>query len=171
MHVIDVDGILFEFADGWRVTKYDEWAYYRKFASIGAGQKAVDLLAISPARELFLIEEKDYRFHRRDKSSDIHEEICSKVVDTLAGLLPAKLNSEQHDEKTFAADSLNCTKIRIVFHLEQAAAGSRLSPPKLHSVNVADKLRQYLKVIDKRPVVVDMKNMGYLNWSCRPAQR
>ena len=167
MQTISVDGLLFDFDDDWKITKYDDWKFYKNFCSVGNGMKAVDLLAISPESHLYLIEVKDYRFHRRQKSAEINDEMCLKVVDTLAGLLPAKLNSDIPAEQIFATAALACNKIRVVLHLEQATEGSRLSPRRFRSEDIADKMRKQLRTIDRRAVASDRRNMSRMNWTCR----
>ncbi len=57
------EGVIeYTFPDDWYVTKYDDWAFYRKrFASSCGSNKAVDFLAYNPVeRTLWLIELKDY---------------------------------------------------------------------------------------------------------------
>lgn len=53
--VINVDGLEFEFPDGWSVSKYDEWKFYRhQFQPQMTGLKAVDLVAVNGS-EAYLI--------------------------------------------------------------------------------------------------------------------
>ena len=67
---IEVDGLTFTFPDSWKVSKYDDWAFYRnQFSKIKNGIKAVDLLAIEN-QVTWLIEVKDYRTSRREKTVD-----------------------------------------------------------------------------------------------------
>lgn len=48
MPTLVVDGLNFDFPDGWQAGKYDEWSFYRKqFLKQGNGISAVDVLAIS----------------------------------------------------------------------------------------------------------------------------
>ncbi len=92
-----VEGALvFEFPDNWRVSKYDEWTYYRKhFQKLLQGQKAIDIIAVEPKNQCIrLIEIKDYRANRRLKPSDLINEVAQKVLDTLAGLWGRKLTRE-----------------------------------------------------------------------------
>lgn len=167
MNHIDVDGIQFAFNEDWKVTKYDEWRFYRnRFCNVPSGRKAVDLLAISPENELFLIEVKDYRLHPRVKPSQLHEEVSHKVVDTLAGLLPTSLDDIFPEEQEFARAALACDRIRVVLHLEQSAAGSRVAPRKFRLEDVQLKLRQALKPIDVRSIASDIGHMSRLAWSC-----
>jgi len=80
MQKIDVDGLMFEFPDEWKVSKYDDWAFYRKqFGSSYREYKALDLFAVAPDRTLWLIEAKDFRQHRRTKNVSLWEEMAQKV--------------------------------------------------------------------------------------------
>ena len=90
-----VDGLNFDFPDDWIVSKYDAWSFYRnRFKGISDGIKALDLLAVSPTGTAWLIEVKDYRHHRRTKPSKLADEVRQKVLDTLAAILPAKMNGD-----------------------------------------------------------------------------
>lgn len=62
-----VDGLTFIFPDGWEIAKFDDWDFYRnRFYKIHNGIKGVDILALSPDKKtLWMIEAKDFRFHRR----------------------------------------------------------------------------------------------------------
>ncbi len=104
MQIFSVDGLCFDFPDDWLVTKYDDWAFYRKqFVRMWDGIKAVDLLALSPEGTLYLIEAKDYRRHRREKGLGIADEAAHKAFDTLAALLPAKIRAPDGPERDAVA--------------------------------------------------------------------
>ncbi len=99
--VLDIDGLTFEFPDGWHADKYDDWKFYRK--QIGShlqGLKAVDVLALSHSLEAYLIEVKDYSRPQTVKPSELPEAVAWKVIHTLAALLPASLNANDADEKS-----------------------------------------------------------------------
>jgi hypothetical protein len=151
----------FTFAENCHASKYDEWSFYRnQFQNICGGSKAVDILCLSQ-HTLWLIEIKDFRVHRRTKSEDIGDEIAIKVRDTLAGLVAAKVNANDQDEKQFATLALQHLKgIRAVLHLEQPAKHSKLFPKAINPANVKLKLKQRLKAIDAHPLVVDKKSLA-----------
>ena len=114
-----VDGLTFTFPDSWRVSKYDEWVFYRKqFSKMWGGIKAVDLLAIDD-QVVWLIEVKDYRRERRTKELSIPDEIAKKVFSTIAAILPAKANASTIDEQNFAKELVKANQLRVVLHLEQ----------------------------------------------------
>ena len=154
----------FNFPDKWNVIKYDECSFYKKkFQKVKGGKvKAVDFIAISPEKTLWLIEVKDYRENQRTKPSDLPLEIAEKVFDTLAGLLPATLS--EFDYQKIAQNAIKAKKIRIVFHLEQRSISSKLFPQIYKPADIQVKMRQYVKSIDSKPYVVNkgyMKNLGW----------
>lgn len=163
---IVVDGLTFEFSDGWRASKYDDWSFYRnQFSKAQRGIKAVDLLAIDSSDEIWLIEVKDYRLHPRTRPEEIHDEVAKKVVDTLAALLPASINANDDEELEFAKRTLAAAKIHVVLHLEQPATLSRLRPTPVDPASVMQKLRKAVKPIGSAEVVSSTSSR--LPWSVR----
>ena len=166
MQKFSVDGLYFNFPDGWHVSKYDDWSFYRnQFSRMWNGIKSLDLLALSPAKTAWLIEVKDYRLCQRTKPSELSEEIAKKVFDTLAALLPAKVNAGDAGEVAISRRILDSNKLRVVFHLEQPAKHSKLRPRAINPADVQMKLRQILKPIDAHPILAEMARMGDLEWS------
>ena len=159
---LDVDGLKFEFPDGWRASKYDDWKFYRKQIAVQLqGVKAVDLLALSDTGEAFLIEVKDYSRPGTIKPSELPQAVAWKVVHTLAALLPARLNANDADEKSLAADTLKCTRLNVVLH-----ADNPQNPP--HAIDPADlklKLKSLLKAIDPRVKVSSRTNPAGVAWT------
>jgi hypothetical protein len=166
MQTMDVDGLLFAFPDSWKVTKYDDWAFYkRQFITMDDGIKAVDLAAFDEQERLWLIEVKDFRRHSRQKDIPLHEEVWKKVYDTLAGLFAAKCNAV-NEEQTFARATADARKICVVLHMEQPAHPSKLYPESLNSADVSQQLRIKIKPIDPHPLVMSKTAMpSYLQWS------
>ncbi len=165
MQSFQVDSLTFHFSHSWQVSKYDEWAFYRdQFIEIGDRIKAVDLIAIEN-RVVWLIEAKDYRYHRRTKTIGIADEVAEKVFCTLAAMLPAKINASDPSEKNFAKDVCNGQKLRIVLHLEQPVKHSKLFPRAFDPTKVQLKLRTRVKPIDPHPKVVESANMQRLAWT------
>ena len=183
---LDEDKLKFTFTENCQASKYDEWSFYKnQFQSIGCnkeiikefikshqnnehnkqlekvcgGSKAIDIICISK-KILWLIEVKDYRVNRRTKPIDIGDEIAIKVRDTLAGLVAAKNNANNQDEKQFAILVLrNSTSIRIVLHLEQPTKHSKLFPRVINPANIKMKLKKRLKAIDPHPLVIDKNSL------------
>jgi hypothetical protein len=142
--------LTFHFPENALVSKYDDWSFYRnQFLPSFVDPKAVDFIYIDDT-QTWLIEIKDYRIHNRTKPSDIAQEIALKVKDTLAGLVCAKNNANDTDEKTFAKAALKSKKIRVVLHLEQPKNQRRIDP-----ADVLSKLKKRLKALDTHPCVVD----------------
>lgn len=152
---VAVDSLTFTFPDGWLVSKYDEWGFCRDFQKMKSGIKGVDLIAISPNKTLWLIEAKDFRAHPRTKPIPLHEEVWQKVYDTLAALLPAKLNASESVEQEFAGKILAASSIRVALQCEQPSKPSKLFPPSVSEADVQQKLKKMLKPIDPHPLVIN----------------
>jgi hypothetical protein len=158
---IEEGGLIFSFPNPCEATKYDDWEFYRKqFQSVAGGAKAVDILCV--AQDVaWLIEIKDYRQHPRSKSSDVGDEVVSKVRDTLAGLAAANANATSKSEQAFAERALAKQRWRVALHLEQqSVVTSPLRPLAINPANVLKKLRMNLKAIDAQPVVVSLRRPG-----------
>lgn len=161
-----VDGLAFDFPDDWTVSKYDEWSFYRnRFIKVKNGIKALDLLAVSPDGTAWLVEAKDYRVNSRTKPSNLADEVTQKTLDTLAAILPAKINGDVDQEVQVVRKVVRAQKLRVVLHLEQAAKHSKLFPRAIDPADVQMKLRQQLKPVDAHPLVVEMARMGNLQWT------
>lgn len=162
----NVDGLIFDFPDDWQVSKYDDWSYYRnQFTRMWNGIKALDLLAVDPAKTAWLIEVKDYRVNPRTKPSDLGEEVAHKVFDTLAAILPAKTQANDASEKQMCRAIAASRVLRVVLHLEQPAKHSKLRPRAINPADLKQKIRQLLKPVDAHPLVVEKNFMGALGWN------
>lgn len=165
MLTVHVDGLDFDFPDTWATSKYDEWVFYRnQFARMWDEIKAVDLLAVDPDQTAWFIEVKDYRIHTRTKPSNLGDEVAHKVFDTLAAMLPAKLNANDAAESEMAKAVLDAKKLRVVLHLEQPEKRSTLRPRAINPADVMQALRRLLKPIDAHPFVAETTRMGSLAW-------
>ena len=166
MPPIIVGGLQFSLPDAWSASKYDEWAFYRnRWAKLRDGVKAVDLLVCAADGTAWFIEVKDYRRHARTKAIDLADEVVGKVYDTLAALLPARVNGDDAHEASVALAALAARKLRVVLHLEQPAKHSKLFPRAIDPAKVQQKLRQRIKPVDAHPVVCEMSRMGALPWT------
>lgn len=148
------DAMTFVFPDGWSVSKYDEWTFYRNHFQKVANSKAIDFLAIEPGTCCWFIEVKDYRQHPRTKVSELADEIAVKVRDSLAGLVAAQLNATVEIEKAAAKLALRSPRLKVVLHLEQPMHPSRFHRA-IDPADIQQKLRQIIKGIDAHPVVVE----------------
>lgn len=163
---IQVDGLIFTFPDSWKISKYDDWAFYRnQFSTMRNGIKAVDLIALEN-QVAWLIEVKDYRRVPRTKVLDLAEEVAQKVFSTLAAMLPAKVNASDIEERDFAGEVVKATQLRVVLHLEQPLKHSKLFP-RIDPANVKIKLRPLVKPIDPHPKVVESTRMEDLVWTVK----
>jgi len=164
--LLGVGNLTFAFGAGFTISQYDDWMYYRHhFVRIRNGIKAMDILAVSSDAVAYLIEVKDYRAHQRVKATEIGDEICGKVLDTLAAMLPARLSSSEPAERAMAKSVAGASKIRVVLHLEQPSKHSKLFPRAIDPADVEQRLRQLLKPIDAHPRVTEMKQMRKLPWT------
>lgn len=138
----------FTFPSKVTASKYDEWTHYRKHLTI---LKAVDFVCYDPGpATTWLIEVKDYRAHSRTKPSELADEICQKVVHTLAGLVSARINAHHDSEKALADSVVGSRKLRVVVHLEQPSKPSRLKPRVIEPADLVQKLKPMLKAFDPR---------------------
>ena len=169
MPEIIADKQRYKFPDTWKVTKYDDWSFYRnQFQSVCDGSKGIDLIAIDSNNCCWLIEAKNYHLQSRTKPSELPVEIAVKVRDTLAGLVVAKVNAPEPSEKSFATAALRCKKLRIALHLEQPAKHSKLFPRAIDPADVLQRMKQLLKAIDPHPLVVDSNAGSQVAWSVEP---
>lgn len=159
MTTIQEDALTLRFPAAWRVFKYDETSFYRNHAQGLAGSKAVDVVAHEPvANTLWLIELKDYRAHRREKSSELLDEVAIKVRDTVAGIALAQRRTG-NAFGAFAATLGIGTALRVALHLEQPTKPSKLYPAVTDRGNHRLKLRQKLRLVDPHAVVCEIGAM------------
>lgn len=159
---INVDGLTFTFPATWQATKYDEWAYYRKqFAKQDNGIAAVDVLAVSPNHEAYLIEVKDYRHPNAGKPSGLPDAIANKVLCTLAAMLPATLLAVDNSEKKLAKAIIGCQSLHVVLHVEQPRAHKSV----VDLADIKQKLKGKLRAIDPHAKIVHMAGMAGLRWT------
>jgi hypothetical protein len=157
--------LTFHFPDGWQVSKFDQWGFYRnQFVRI-TGTKAIDILALDGARCCWSIEVKDYSRNRREKAIDLADEIALKVRDTLAALVAAQVNANDFAEKAAARTAVRCPGLRVVLHLEQPARNSKLFPRAIDPANMTAWLKQLVKAIDPHPLVVEKTRMQGVPWT------
>ncbi len=166
MPTIDVDGLSFVFPEGWTVGKYDNWQFYReRWLRAWSGSKAVDLIAVAPNRKtVWLIEVKDYNHPSTEVPSTLSDVVARKVFDTLAALLPARVNADDETERNLARLSTEAMKLRIVLHLEQRPPRSRLWPSAVRLPDISQHLRQRLKPVDRYTLVSRMAAPGGIPW-------
>lgn len=150
---IEVDGKGFSFPAGWQIWKYDDSAFYRRhFQSFASGSQAVDIVAISPDKTLWLLEVKDYRRHPRDKNESVFAEVAAKVRSTLAGLATARVRANNEQERTLADQSMQAKNIRVALHLDQPRHISPLFPQIVEPKSASQLLQKALLPVDRRAV-------------------
>ena len=189
MPTITEKQLKFEFPNHWEATKCEEWSFYRRqFQKLGdaclncsqceagircaecgnrniAGTKGVDFLAIEPESSCWYIEVKDYRRTRVSNFTFLADEVALKVRDTLACLVAAQVNASDAGEKQVATDAVRSSRHRIVLHLEQPTMRRSFHSTKKRRANVLQRLKQLVKSIDPRPLVVDMTTPNKVGWT------
>lgn len=164
----EIDGLIFSFPVTWKITKYDDWAFYRnQFSRMWNEIKAVDLIAFDLSSTLWMIEVKDYRKNPRTKPTSLPYEVAKKVFDTLAAMLPAKVNASDLEEKEMAEKVACAQKIRIVLHLEQPHQDSKKFRRAIDPADVQQQIRKLLHPVDAHPIVVEKSDMRNLAWSVK----
>jgi hypothetical protein len=191
MAVIIEDELSFSFPNGWEVSKFDQWSFYRnQFMRIGeasitckecktavrcagcnnkriAGSKGIDILALSMDSVCWLIEIKDYRLTRVTDFAFLADVVALKVRDTHACLVAARLNANDNIERDRATRALGCASMRVVLHLESPRMNSRAHSPATQRANVLQRLKQLVKAVDARPLVLSMNDVNGIQWTVK----
>ena len=170
MPSVTVDRFLFDLPTGWTWLKYDECTYYRNCFNDLASSKAVDLLALAPQRaELWMVEVKDYRSHRRTKPGNLFKEIARKVRDTLAGLAAGRSVASDPTSRTFAADAMRANRLRVAFLLEQPQKPSKLFPQVINPATANTALKKALRAVDPHPFLGSASDLSAKTaWTVTP---
>ncbi len=112
-----------------------------------------------------MIEVKDYRLTRQSSFVFLADEVALKVRDTLACLVVARTNSNDAEEKRIASRAIGCNRINVVLHLEQPQPSSRLDTKSRRAALALQRLRQLIKAIDGRAMVLDQSTSGDVAWN------
>jgi hypothetical protein len=162
---LDVENLSFTFPDTWTVIKFDDTVFYRgQFGKMWEGIKAVDLVAVSDDRTAYLIEVKDYRVAREPGPKELPHLVAAKVFDTLAAQIPCKLNANEDAEQAIAKRVSECLKLVVVLHVEQPLFNKGIFRP-YDPANLQNKLRELIKPIHARPLVLHRQAMGGVLWT------
>ena len=181
MKNIAVDSRSFEFDDDWLVMKYDDTTYYRKqfegkkkkSNGLKKEMDSVDLIAMNLRdKVLYLIESKDYRFHRRTKPISPVKEFIQKVLDTLTGILPTALCGNRDDrgkhndvgEEILFKQLHLVIGLKLVYQFEQPLKPSKFFPRVYDPADLQSKIRCELGMIDKHALVVDANTQYKVPW-------
>jgi hypothetical protein len=156
-----VDGIEFHFPNDWHVMRYDDSAFHRcQFQSFAGGSTAVDLIALA-GDDLWLIEVKDYRRARSEKTISLEDEMAGKVRSSLAGLAAARVRANDAEEREFASRAMRAANIRIALHLEQSKHPNRLFPQVVDPLSTEIALKKALRAVDPHPLLVSKHSPGH----------
>lgn len=161
MPSLDVDGLQFDFPATWFAGKFDQWAYYQRFAQAQQGLKAVDVIAVSPDQTLWLIEAKDYRRPRTGPPDGLCDKLVAKLLSTLAAILPAAIHGGGVPvEQNLAHLARGVRRIRVVAHIEVPQHRSKLFNVKTDVTNLQQALRGRVHAIDPHPLVLNSASIG-----------
>jgi len=146
--------------------KFDDSQYYREhFSKIKNGIAAVDILAVNDDIG-YLIEIKDYTHPDTENltMTNLVDTIVSKVISTLAAMLPMKNNANNNDEKQIAALFSQLNNIKIFFHIELPPPRNSLKQSCYDLKEIENLLKKKLKPIDAHPKVIS-KSSKNLPWT------
>lgn len=148
MATLRVDSIDFHFQPNVDPLQYDSSTHYRTVFQ-KQGKKAVDVVVVEHGgypRTSWLLEVKDYRVLRgqpRDfYPSEIAEDLCRKVTDTLDGLSDASVNAQDALERQHALRSASAPDRQIIFHFEPYIGNATRLFPKGVAASVLQRLKQ-----------------------------
>ena len=145
--------------------KFDDSQYYREhFCKIKKGIAAVDILAVNDDIS-YLIEIKDYTHPDTENltMTNLVEAIVSKVIFTLAAILPMKNNANNLNEKQIAALFSQSNRVNVFFHIELPPPRNSLKQSCYDLKEIEGLLKKKLKPIDAHPKVVS-KTSKNLSW-------
>ena len=163
MPALLVDNLRFEFSSTHAAEKYDEWEHYRSVWNAAGRRKAVDVVAMrqqSAPPTAWLIEAKDYRRISQPPEATnlkgLAETVAAKVLDTISGLENAAAEAAPDRERLHAGRAIAARERRVVLHLERHVGGHSKLFPAGFRAGVLQKLRQLLREVDKKPLVLDI---------------
>lgn len=149
MTSVSEGAVTLTFDESWTVLVYESLSYYRLITGLGGSNKAVDVVAYDPDRgDLWLIEIKDYRLHRREKPVALVKELAMKVRDTLGGLVILRVRAGGDYPNHVARILKGMKAIRVVLHIEQPAVVSRFRQDMVDPKTLRDLLVRELKRVD-----------------------
>ncbi len=177
MPTITEGNLRFDFPEGWTAWKYDEGDFYRaRFIKIKNGIKALDIVAVDPEGEVWLIEIKDYRIRLNEgaenpadtvNASKLPDVVIRKVVGTLAAILPAKLHADSPENMT-AEKILATTKLNPVLHIEQTKTSNKLHPYAIRPADIQQKLTTKFQRIGLGMLVTGTGSRTRVPWEVAP---
>lgn len=121
---LEADGTVFTFPDGWEVSKYDEWSYFRNALSkiqdpAGKALHGCDVVALG-GDALWLIEAKDYAYPRARVPKNLVAVVAEKVMDTLAGLHAG--TRDEHAEREMCCKAVRARKLYVALRIDLPGA-------------------------------------------------
>jgi hypothetical protein len=156
------------FADGWSVMRYDNSTWYQKHFQGCADSAAVDFLVVQDnGEQVWLVEVKDFTTEPPDPDKPpLWQIITKKARDTLAGVLAGSVHANKECERELFRRAARATSLCVAFHCERPRHSTRLFKRLPDPADLRDKLRNTLRAIDRRVMVVDcFSTPEHLPWT------
>ena len=150
--------IRYTFPEGTEVLRLQDSAFYKNHwqnFSVPKGEegnKETDFISFAVGdRTLWLIEAKDYRQKKREKTQSLDKEFAQKCRDSLSCLAAMRLSSwASPEERQIATNALKSKTIRCVLHVESSRP-SKLFPQAFEAPDIADSVKRSLQPWTPRP--------------------
>ncbi|WP_147681523.1 hypothetical protein [Actinomyces ruminicola] len=173
---LEVDGVVFSFPDGWEVSKYDAWPYFRNALSkiqdpAGKALHGCDVVALD-GDHLWLIEAKDYAYPEAIAPKDLVAVVAEKVMDTLAGLHAG--TRAEHAEREICLKAVKTQRLSVALRIDLPGAQpharrDRQAAAQQTMANYQQELRKSLRrvVNGKVHVITGREDPSTVAWTVR----
>jgi len=152
------------------------------FAPLAIGEKQPDEVHESrisgplPAyrgRTIWFVEVKDYRVQdsspKPANAVQLAKTVNLKLRCSLDGLKQVSAIEGDSRDRQFAAGAVAAHQSRVALHLEPPVHGIRLFPSSTQTANILQELRQFVRDIDPKPLVLRIGNTSHsgVPWTVR----
>lgn len=150
----------FQFGSRWQIVKLDDHPAYRNRIAKLSGTKAVDILGILDARQIYLFEIKDFRQHRiENKDRSLPEEIGQKVLGTIGCIVGAhKANPFDIWHRYLQLLENAESNIYVIIWVERSPEPSSILKQKVKRSMRAKNFKRQLGWLTQKVRVVDHKS-------------
>lgn len=168
VEMVEEGRLVFTFAAGARVIKYDEWDFYNRQFQSGFDAKGIDWILFYDGIVWF-VEVTDYRLARLSAKNrvrsgalwrEVVREFAHKIRDTVAGVATAGLGGGE-EGKRLCGELFGAGKLCAVLHLEHADEGgySELFEKRQDFANLEKDAARRLAPLTPHVRVMDMQRM------------